>query len=642
MKKICLVLLLVLFSATFFSATGDTTHVITHNALTVVTNPSSGWNSYLAWGVFPAPTVSYRKILLNLKYKCPTGMSCGEWDYLDYVIIRRKGGVNDTSLNMEIARFITPYGNSFTSTFKADWTLDLTDYALLLHDSVEIEYQHTGYETNVGRGWNVTVDFSLIEGTPVMEPVKISQVWNGSFPYGNSSNTIENYLTPWNFSTDSLTQLSRLRMLQTGHGADDNYCAEFCAKNRFLYFDNVLVDTKLIWRLCGKNALYPQGGTWVYDRGNWCPGATVFPDRYDFLTAGSGAHSINADMAPYTSSSPSANYVFGSQLIEYKLPQLSTDASIEDILAPNSAFERIRMNPICHNPEIVIKNNSLTPLTGAVINYGLNGQTLFTFNWSGNLAFDDTAHVSLPGITIPLAASDYFTAYFSSVNGGADQYAYDDTMRVPVLVPALVDSTFFVYFKTNNNPWENDLHIEDDAGNIVYQKTGSNLGATTAYKDTLFLNGNSCYRLVITDNGGDGLSWWANSSQGTGLLRFLKLSNSIIKNFNGDFGSEIIYEFMTKSPLATGLEQNEMLAELNVFPNPNNGTFTISCKMRQAGETEVKLCNLLGEIVYLNKSPVQSPDFSLTISDEKLSEGVYFLSVKAGNDSFSKKIIITR
>ena len=31
--------------------------------------------------------------------------------------------------------------------------------------------------------------------------------------------------------------------------------------------------TQEIWRDdCGENPLYPQGGTWIYDRANWCPG----------------------------------------------------------------------------------------------------------------------------------------------------------------------------------------------------------------------------------------------------------------------------------------------------------------------------------------------------------------------------------
>jgi hypothetical protein len=37
-----------------FAGIGDTTHVMTHNQQTMVTNPNTGNNPYKAWGVFPA------------------------------------------------------------------------------------------------------------------------------------------------------------------------------------------------------------------------------------------------------------------------------------------------------------------------------------------------------------------------------------------------------------------------------------------------------------------------------------------------------------------------------------------------------------------------------------------------------------
>ena len=54
-------------------------------------------------------------------------------------------------------------------------------------------------------------------------------------------------------------------------------CAEFCralllAINR----QHLARGNTFLWRDdCGKNEVYPQTGTWVYNRGNWCPGAVV-------------------------------------------------------------------------------------------------------------------------------------------------------------------------------------------------------------------------------------------------------------------------------------------------------------------------------------------------------------------------------
>ena len=269
---LCLVLFWIGLSSQSIAAIGDTTYVTSHNNITVVTNPNTGSNGYLSWAVFPSNATTYRKIILTLSHRCPSPMACGEWDYLDYVYLRRTGSVNNASQDIELARYITPYGNSFNSNFRSSWTLDVTDFAAFLHDSVEIEYIHTGYETNVGRGWVVNVEFATIEGIPVMAPISFKRLWHGSFPFGNASNPIENYLpadtTITNFNTANL----RLKITQSGHGSDANYCAEFCSKTRSVYFDNNLVEIQPVWRLCGTNPLYPQGGTWVYDRANWCPG----------------------------------------------------------------------------------------------------------------------------------------------------------------------------------------------------------------------------------------------------------------------------------------------------------------------------------------------------------------------------------
>ena len=37
-----------------------------------------------------------------------------------------------------------------------------------------------------------------------------------------------------------------------------------------------LVGGNPIWKDdCGFNAIWPQGGTWIFDRANWCPGEAV-------------------------------------------------------------------------------------------------------------------------------------------------------------------------------------------------------------------------------------------------------------------------------------------------------------------------------------------------------------------------------
>jgi hypothetical protein len=635
-----LLLCFVALSFASFAGTGDTTHVITHNAITVVTNPNAGVNNYEAWGVFPGQSTKYRKIILTLHYECPTGMACGEWDYIDAVSIRRTGGISGTSADLEIARYITPYGNTFSQTWFSEFKIDVTDFALFLHDSVEIEYQHGGYETNVGKGWAVTVDFACIEGSPIMEPIAITKLWNGSFPFGNASNPIEDYLVPIPFTTNESTQLARLRIVQSGHGYDDHQCAEFCTKKRYLYFDSTLEDTRDIWKKCGDNPIFPQGGTWIYDRANWCPGLPVIPDVYDFTVEGNSPHEVNIDMQAYTSNAPSANYYLMSQLIEFKLPEYANDAAIEDVYTPSNQFEYHRMNPICNNPHIVLKNNGNQPLTSATIYYGLEGLSTYEFDWTGNLATNQKEEVVLANLVTPDATHSTFQVYLGKVNNTTDEYVYDDTVRSTALIPATMDSVFVFYIKTNNNSFENSYTMTNEEGTVLYERAQFSMDDNTTYKDTMQL-APGCYTLKFNDTGGDGLYFWANPYQGTGSAKFTKMNGVPIKVFTADFGNEFVYNFtVAESVTGTGdvVTANEMV---ETFPNPSNGSFTTEILLKKPEAVTVRIWNQVGQQVYGVDAGLLQHEF-LEVNLEDVPAGYYMMQVKTGSKTFVKKISIVR
>jgi len=50
------------------------------------------------------------------------------------------------------------------------------------------------------------------------------------------------------------------------------------------------------------NELYPQSGTWLYERANWCPGALVYNQHHKLpgITAGATAD-VDIQFDPYAS-----------------------------------------------------------------------------------------------------------------------------------------------------------------------------------------------------------------------------------------------------------------------------------------------------------------------------------------------------
>ena len=642
MRKL-LPLLLFLAPLPFRAANGDTTHVVTHNQVLVVTDPSTGWNEYKAWGVFPSQSTSCRKLVVTMSYKCPTGWACGEWDYIDQIWLRRAGSVDSVSKNLELVRFITPYGNGFNSSWNFQWHADITDFAPFLHDSVEIGYVHTGYETNSGKGWVVTLDFAFIEGPAVRPFIGMSKLVDGGFSYGNSGDPIENHLTPDTVAYDANATLGRIYVSHTGHGMDNNQnCSEFCSKYRDLFIDGSLAERFYRWRKCGHNALFPQGGTWVYDRANWCPGAVVFPWRYDHAISGGSSHVYDIDMEPY--SNGGGNEYIIAYLLQYGAPAHTLEASLEEMLQPSSIKEYARFNPICDNPKVVLRNNGSATLSSAVIKYGFEGYPEQSYAWSGNLAIHQIDTVELGGTVIPPMNNAPFRAYISSVNGNADAYPKDDTLRsLAGMVTGIWDTALYLDFRTNAEPWETSYELYNENGTAIYSRPANSLVANTIYKDTFHL-APGCYRFVLHDEdayGGDGLSFWANSAAGSGYARLRKVANSaIIKSFATDFGSIMELSFtvglMTSTPETPGEAQ-----AVSIYPNPSSGRISIDVALSSPQSFIAEVYDMTGRLIekkQLNAVADTRVDFDL----EAQANGIYL--VKVYNDSFTttKKIVLQR
>jgi len=102
--------------------------------------------------------------------------------------------------------------------------------------------------------------------------------------------------------------------------------------------------------------------------------------------------------------------------------------------------------------------------------------------------------------------------------------------------------------------------------------------------------------------------------------------------------------FLAKLNTYTGIEENSKSA-WSVFPNPSNGQFTIygltpdpSSKERGEEEARIVVYNVMGEKVY---SQLIGNNYTNQIPmNLKLNEGIYFLQLTNGRESFTQKIII--
>jgi len=534
----------------------------------------------------------------------------------------------------ELARYITPYGNGLSLGTGWTWTFDVSDYRTLLADSVHLE----------AGNWQelLNVEFLMIEGTPPRDVVGIQNLWNGGFNYGVPGDPIDNYLPALirNIPVNGFSTRWKSRI--TGHGMDTpENCAEFCAKTHYFKVNGVQQFSKLVWRdNCDVNPLYPQGGTWVYDRANWCPGAEVWTYDWEltpFTTPGTSV-SLDHDVQLYVHTGGWDYYQIEDQLVSYSAPNFTLDAAIEDILSPSKDQMWTRLNPVCTAPIIRIKNTGSTTLTSLTITYGMNGATPSVFTWTGSLPFMEIETVTLGTFNWAMGATD-FTVTVSNPNGGADQYAFNNTKINKYTYPTVMPNSFSIEFRTNNNPWEDQYTLKDDAGTIIASRNGASLSANTLYKDTVTL-ANGCYTLELTDSGEDGLAFWANPSQGSGYLRLRKVTTpALIKTYPTDCGGQIYQQFTVG---LTSDVDDYILTEnttLSVYPNPTDGHVFIDINMNAKQDGVVDILDVLGKNVFHYEYKNLTAE-SIEADLSHLQAGIYFVALRSGKDVITKKLMI--
>jgi hypothetical protein len=535
---------------------------------------------------------------------------------------------------IQIARYITPYGANLTSAWSNKWVFDITDYAPLLHDSIEISAFYSGWSD----GFTVTLDFEFIEGTPPRTPIRVEKLWSGYFPYGDPNNSIENYLTPRNVFIGPNEPNAILRVDITGHGFGGNQnCAEFCPKNYQVYLDQTYRYQKLVWKAdCGLNALYPQPGTWLYNRANWCPGDMVYWTDHEltpFMTSGDSLN-INVDMDPFTNvNNSNPGYQFDGQLITFGTPNFSLDAELMTVLAPNNNPNYKRMNPVCKSPIVVIRNTGSTPLTSLQIVYGVAGAGTSTFNWIGNLPFLASDTVILPAPNW-FGTSPVFTATIQNPNGQQDQLSDNNSLTVNYVAPPAYTNHIVFEVRTNNAAWQNSYWLEDENGNVIFSRSG--LSNATTYRDTVNLN-IGCYIFRLTDSGGDGLSFWANNS-GTGYCRMKNGTTGIIfKSFQADFGSEIYQEFTSGYNLTVD-EPLSAPRELLVYPNPAGEQLTLEWNS-DGDPFLVEIVDISGRVLYSEQVNNNTGAYRKTISLGEFASGLYFVRITDRKGVTAQKFI---
>ena len=256
--------------------------------------------------------------------------------------------INDEiTIPWELGRFITPYGNGLSLGDDGwTWVFDVTKFQNFLKGN-DVYLKAGNFQELLD------LKFAFIEGTPPRDFIDIEKVWNGNFQLSD----FDNIVTPKIMQLKPEAKMFELHTTLTGHWfGQGNNCGEFCDNIHSLNINGTEQYSWQIIQECGLNPLFPQGGTWFYDRAGWCPGMPATTRKLD-ITPFINESDTEVELDYNIEYDPYGNYKTETFFVSYGDYNFANDVAIEDIIAPNTNKLNSRFNPICGQPIIKIRNN---------------------------------------------------------------------------------------------------------------------------------------------------------------------------------------------------------------------------------------------------------------------------------------------
>lgn len=523
-----------------------------------------------------------------------------------------------------IMSFVTPYGIGLNlGGAGKTWIFDITDFGPILKSDKRMLMDQGGeYQEEMD------LKFAFIKGTPTRNVLDIQPIWPvRQYNYMDILNN--NHLEPRVLTREPEVKSTKVRVATTGHGQE----GEFISRNHFINLNGGLPEfTWPVWKECANNPVYPQGGTWIYDRAGWCPGAPTDLNEFEIMPFIKDNNKFTIDYGLNTATGDS-RYIISAQVVKYGDMNFANDASLENIISPSKQVAYTRENPICSNPVIEVKNNGINPIKQINFQYGIDGKVTNTYTWQGNLESLKKQTIALPDIDVSkfYHGSEFFVEIIN-VNQSADEYSHNNRLTSAITPVRVLDSGVIVSMQTNGAPNETRWVLKDANGQIL-KTSKPNLQAFTVYTDTI-ANLNGCYQLQFIDSDQDGISWWANSD-GAGYIRAKGFKGGWLE-FQPDFGSEYTFNFIAGNITAVQDQPFDLKPEVFIEPTVTNSNAQITLSNLN-GKTIISTFDSRGTLIdteVLTLFYGQTHQAYIDVSN--LASGLYF--VKVNNDRFTKTL----
>ena len=287
-------------------------------------------------------------------------------------------------------------------------------------------------------------------------------------------------------------------------------------------------------------------------------------------------------------------------------PFYANEAAVSDI----TNVKKMNCSGVAE-PKVLLTNYGSNAMTSAELEVLVNGETLKTISWTGNMPTFGSETIELGEVSFPVEEENTLEVRIKSVNNGQDEASDDDaaTFSIKQAYQA-IGKMIRVNIRTDGNPQETTWKVTKISTGEVIQEGGPYAEPNTMYVDTLVITADGCYDFTIYDAGGDGLT--GSSVYG---LRAGSASMFSGSRFGDSESTEFSYE------VTADVEEN-LSPCTSIYPNPTSGMLNIVSK----GQQNVTIYNLVGQRVFEGMC-----NGTMQIDMKQFGTGIYAILV--GNET---------
>jgi len=225
-----------------------------------------------------------------------------------------------------------------------------------------------------------------------------------------------------------------------------------------------------------------------------------------------------------------------------------------------------------------------------------------------------------PGGTATLTATGALTYLWSN-----------NATTTPTTVSPANNTAYYVTGTDANGCQASDVVIVTLLSNATAQFTASVTGATA------YFTNQSTGAITYSWNFGDASP--ANNTASPSHVYTANGTYTVTLTVTGPCGTDTYTQVVTITQV--GVQDNDLANTLSIFPNPNDGQFTVSFEFAEAKDVAIQLTDVSGRVITtIEQKNVLT--FTQQIGDETLANGIYFVNITTADGVVTRKIAVQK